>query len=58
MGASNRRECQRLFGEQRGSELMAKIEEAIGGPCPCKLNQACPFVPVPQPGTEMVARAG
>lgn len=46
-GKQQRRECQRLFGIERGGELMTKVEEAIGEPCFCKRGLPCPLVPVP-----------
>lgn len=35
--------CGRLFGNQRGAEIQQLVEDAVGGPCPCKMGRPCPL---------------
>lgn len=45
------RVCEVIFGRERGEELRAYLEEALGEPCPCSQGRRCPLAPpdVPAP---------
>lgn len=36
-------QCERLFGETRGQQIQALVEEATGELCPCKAGRSCPL---------------
>jgi hypothetical protein len=42
---SHVRECQRLFGSERGRVIIEMIEEVTGQPCPCKRGLRCLLTP-------------
>ena len=46
--------CQALFGLERGAQIVAAVEEDLGGPCPCKQGRVCPLLGevVPPPSDE------
>ena len=39
--------CEILFGVERGAEVRAVFEEAMGQQCPCTNGLACPLMPKP-----------
>jgi len=41
--------CQALFGIERGNQIVAAVEEDLGGPCPCKQGLVCPLLGEPVP---------
>ena len=41
--------CQALFGIDRGNQIVAAVEEDLGGPCPCKQSLVCPLLGEPVP---------
>ena len=41
-------ECERLFGLARGIEIQNVVEDALGRPCPCKVNDECILTVLPE----------
>lgn len=39
-------QCQVLFGESRGAEICALLEDATESLCPCKTGSPCPLAGV------------
>lgn len=37
--------CEVIYGCERGAQLSAFLESAMGQPCPCKAGQPCPLLP-------------
>ena len=37
--------CQAIFGVEKGDDIIALVEQAIGEPCNCKRGLHCPLVP-------------
>ena len=37
------RQCQVMFGEQRGAQICALVEAATGRACPCTSGRSCPL---------------
>jgi hypothetical protein len=39
------RGCELLWDITKAAEIQARVEEAIDGPCPCRVGNACPLLP-------------
>lgn len=39
------RGCEVIWDEQRADQMEAMVERAVGGPCPCRVGNACPLLP-------------
>jgi hypothetical protein len=39
--------CEVLFGKTQGARVRAMVEGAVGGACPCVLDQPCPLIVPP-----------
>lgn len=39
--------CEVLFGKTQGKLVRTMVEGAIGGTCPCALDQPCPLIVPP-----------
>ena len=49
---AHRLPCHILFGDARGEQIRAAVEEDTGCPCPCSQGSRCPLLGELQPATD------
>lgn len=46
--------CETIYGCERGAEISAFLETAMGHACPCKAGSPCPLMPPAPRSVEVV----
>jgi hypothetical protein len=47
-GAGVARGCEIIYGREAADVIQAEFERLEGGPCPCRVGNACPMFPRPK----------